>query len=301
MHKMKSSALSEFGFDLSILLVYTMEKKRDSERTDFMERNVNKSIQRLTIVGLMAALVFVGNYMQIQIPNGILVTRIHLGNSMCLLAGLLFSGTIGGVSSGIGAALFDLFNPAYVLSSPYTFISKFAMGFVAGKLNRGGETKKSQILSAVIASVAAQAVYIVLYLVKSFFTVLIIGGTAEAAWIAVGTNAITSGVNAVLAVVIAVPLYFALKAALSRTSIKVHISEKSQSKGYFNPVTILLTVFMSVVICVFSIQLAAQPKIQAALEQEKAAVQEKLDEYEKKFDYLEKALNIDLSQFDSVE
>ena len=41
-----------------------------------------KTLYRIIIVGLMAALVYAGNYLQIKIPNGVLVTRIHLGNSM---------------------------------------------------------------------------------------------------------------------------------------------------------------------------------------------------------------------------
>ena len=101
-----------------------------------MERTTNTKILKIVTVGLMAALVYVGNYLSIPVPNGLLVSRIHLGNSMCLLAGLLFCGSTGGIASGIGGALYDLFNPAYTLSAPFTFISKFAMGFVADKLNR---------------------------------------------------------------------------------------------------------------------------------------------------------------------
>ena len=65
-------------------------------------------IYRMVAVGLMAALVYSGNYMSIPLANE---TRIHIGNSMCLLAGLLFGGVNGGLSSGIGGALYDLFNP----------------------------------------------------------------------------------------------------------------------------------------------------------------------------------------------
>ena len=49
----------------------------------------NKKLTFIIAVGLMAALCFVGNYIQIKIPNGVLITRVHLGNSMCLLAGKL--------------------------------------------------------------------------------------------------------------------------------------------------------------------------------------------------------------------
>ncbi len=177
-----------------------------------------KTLYRIITVGLMAALVYVGNYLQIKIPNGVLVTRIHLGNSMCLLAGLLFGGVSGGLASGIGAALYDLFDPAYITSAPFTFINKFAMGFTAGLLNRA--KVGNELARASLAAVAGQIVYIVLYLIKTYFKmILVMNSTAEAAWTAVGTNAVTSMINGALAVVISVPLYFALKKALGHTEI----------------------------------------------------------------------------------
>ena len=77
-----------------------------------------RKLYSIIIVGLMAALVYVGNYLQIKIPNGALVTRIHLGNSMCLLAGLLFGRLKGGLASGTGAGLYVLFGPVYIVSAP---------------------------------------------------------------------------------------------------------------------------------------------------------------------------------------
>ncbi|MCM1053971.1 MAG: ECF transporter S component [Bacteroides sp.] len=258
-----------------------------------MERTANKRIMKIVTVGLMAALVYVGNYLSFPIPNGLLVTRIHLGNSMCLLAGLLFCGSTGGIASGIGAAMYDLFNPAYVLSAPYTFISKFAMGFAAGKLNRRNADGRIPLLTTVIAAVFGQLTYIVLYLVKSFFTVLILGGTVEAAWIAVGTNAVTSSVNAVLAVVISVPLYIALKAALSKTPVRALINEKTESKGHFNPVTVGLAVFAFISVTVYTLDLSVQTKLQKQEAEEKAALEERLEDYENRLDHLYEQLGIE--------
>ena len=108
-----------------------------------------KTLYRIITIGLMAALVYAGNYLQIKIPNGVLVTRIHLGNSMCLLAGLLFGSLNGGLASGIGAMLYDLFDPVYIVSAPYTFISKFAMGFTAGALKM-----KNEKVTVTVAAIA---------------------------------------------------------------------------------------------------------------------------------------------------
>ena len=175
-----------------------------------------KTLYTFIIVGLMAALVYVGNYMQIKIPNGALVTRIHLGNSMCLLAGLLFGRLKGGLSSGIGAALYDLFDPVYIVSAPYTFLSKFAMGFVAGHIKKCG---KNGTYSVIFAAIAGQLTYIILYLGKTFVSQLLLGEPVIIAAQATGVNAVTSLINGVLACVIAVPLYYALSKALSRTGI----------------------------------------------------------------------------------
>lgn len=254
-----------------------------------------KTLYRIIIVGLMAALVYAGNYLQIKIPNGVLVTRIHLGNSMCLLAGLLFGGLSGGLASGIGAGLYDLFDPVYIVSAPYTFISKFAMGMTAGLLRKTNE-KKRVILSAI----AGQVVYIVLYLLKSYLTIIILGGTSQAAWAAVGTNAITSTTNAVLAVIIAVPLYFLLRTALKRTGIYQFIAANDrdenapkENKSGFNPVTVCLTVFSVAAALIFTINLAATNKIKAKEEEKEQAYIERIDSLENEINYLYEKLGVE--------
>ena len=260
-----------------------------------MERTASSKIMKIVTVGLMAALVFVGNYLSIPVPNGFLVSRIHLGNSMCLLAGLLFCGSTGGLASGIGGALYDLLNPAYALSAPYTFISKFAMGYAAGKLNKRNSGGVIPLSTTIAAAVIGQLVYIVLYLVKSFFTVLIIGGTTEAAWAAVGTNAVTSSINAVISVVISVPLYAALKAALVKTPIKPLINEKTEGKGYFNPVTVGLIAFAFVTVTVYSLELSAQAKLAKQEAEEKQALEERLEDYENRLNSIYEELGMEIT------
>ncbi len=252
-----------------------------------------KTLYKIITVGLMAALVYVGNYLQIKIPNGVLVTRIHLGNSMCLLAGLLFGGMSGGLASGIGAALYDLFDPVYIVSAPYTFISKFAMGFAAGVLRRKGKNEKT---SVILAAIIGQLIYIALYLIKSYFTIIIIGGTSEAAWTAVGTNALTSTVNGVLAVIVSVPLYFALSKALAHTGIAplLHDNADAAEKGkLFNPVNTALTFFAVAATIIFTINLAATNKLKDKEAEKEAAYQQQIEELNNKLDYLYETLEIE--------
>ena len=54
------------------------------------------SIYKIVTVGLLGALVFVSNYLSFPIPVPVGdISRIHLGNAFCLLAGFVM-GPIGG-------------------------------------------------------------------------------------------------------------------------------------------------------------------------------------------------------------
>ena len=89
------------------------------------------TVRDLAMVGVMAAIVFIGNQIQLpKIPTPLGPTRIHIGNVMCILAGLLFGGVQGGLAAGIGGALYDLMDPFYAKEFWITFILKFVMGWL---------------------------------------------------------------------------------------------------------------------------------------------------------------------------
>ena len=258
-----------------------------------------KKLLFMVSVGMMAALVFVGNYLQFKIPVSIGdVTRVHLGNSMCLLAGLLFGPGVGGLASGIGAGLYDLFDPVYIVSAPYTFCSKFAMGFLAGLLGRAAFRKegKSRVLQVILAGVVGQLAYIFLYLLKSYVTLRLVGTASQAAFLAVIPKIAASTVNAVAAVVISVPLSIALRKALSRTAFFSVMNVQKENKGYFNPVTIALTIFCCAVTMVFAMYLSATNKIKAEDQKKIDTLQTQLDAQQAQLDYLAEQLNIELPQ-----
>lgn len=177
-------------------------------------KEIRKLIMKIVTAALMAALVYAGNFMSIPLSDD---TRIHLGNSMCLLAGLLFGGVTGGVSSGLGGAMYDLFNPKHIASAPFTFINKFAMGFVAGVIRRKCGSTRTAVTAAAIFG---QLTYILLYLLKSFIENLLLGQPVTAAAAALSVKAAASLINGGAACVIAVPLYFALSKALCHTLLK---------------------------------------------------------------------------------
>ena len=177
------------------------------------------TVKDITLVGLMAAMVFVASWLSIPIPTAIGNTRIHLGNVLCLLSGFLIGPAGGGLSAGIGSALYDLTNPAYVTSAPFTFLFKFAMGAVCGWIAYTGGRKASSHRWNLTGAVAGNVTYMILYLAKSFIQSMMLGNAPEAALIALGTKAVTSTVNAVIAVAVSVPLYAAIRLALKKSGL----------------------------------------------------------------------------------
>ena len=257
-----------------------------------------KRLMTLVTVGMMAALVLAGNYMQIKIPVALGdVTRVHLGNSMCLLAGMLFGPMTGGLASGIGAGLFDLLDPVYIVSAPYTFFSKFVMGFLAGLIARRAFQYEKKGRTAILlgAAVAGQLSYIVLYLFKSFVTLLLLGNDMQTAAVAIVPKIATSSINALAAVVIALPLSVALHKALARTGFS-SLMKAPEPKGWLNPVTGSLIVFCAATALVFFLYLSAGNSIQAAEDEKFAAMQEQIDTLESKLAAITEQLEISLPE-----
>lgn len=170
----------------------------------------NLTTKKLTLLALFIALVYVATrFFQIQVPTPFGNTMFHLGNVFCVLAGFILGPVYGGLAGGIGSALYDLFDPIYFSSAPITFITKFAMGFVAGKVyyrNRNYD-KKHIVLSATAGQLTYTALYVLKTFIESYF---ILGLTMEAT---MGDLAIKAGVsltNAVISIIfsslLAIPL-----------------------------------------------------------------------------------------------
>lgn len=181
------------------------------------------SARRLAYLGLLTALVFAGNYARIVLPISIGGnTAFTLANIICCLAGLIL-GPIGGLASGLGSALYDLTNPIYAASSWITFLSKGAMGLVAGAAAFGLLKKlENSYLRYLISSVLGCVTYYILYFLKTF---LISGLFAEeGASAALGLTAVVSKLpasvfNAAIAIAVAPPLAIALVKALKKSNL----------------------------------------------------------------------------------
>ena len=183
-------------------------------------KNSDKITYNLVVVGLMAALCFVTTFFfNIKIPTPAGTTMLKVGNIFCLLAGLLFGGVRGGLAAGIGSFIFDLTDPLFVSSAPFTLVFFFLMGFICGTVSHiGGKNGKSFKFNLLGAALGAFA-YFVLVIGKSVITLTLAGSTVGAAIASCSTRMITSGINAVVAVAASVAIVPVLRKALEKIGV----------------------------------------------------------------------------------
>lgn len=180
----------------------------------------NNLIYKVTLTAVFAALVFVSSMLSVPIPVAIGdVTRIHLGNIFCLLSGFVLGPVGGGLAAGIGSALYDVTNPAYIASAPFTFAFKFLLAAVCGWVACARGARAEHHGQNLLAAAAGSLTYMVLYLGKSFIEGLLLGSALTPVLLSVATKCVTSGVNAVIAVIVSVPLCAAIRLALKKSRL----------------------------------------------------------------------------------
>ena len=180
----------------------------------------------LTLAALFAALCYIGFMIfKIDIPVGTEKTAFHLGNVFCVLAALFLGGFWGGMAGAVGMTIADL-TSAYVTSAPKTFLLKLCIGLIVGLFTHGifkisKEHSKAYITGATMASCAAGMAFNVVAdpLVGYFYKTYVMGVPQEIAnaWAKMG--AVTTLVNAIVAVICASIFYLALRPALKRSHL----------------------------------------------------------------------------------
>ena len=185
------------------------------------------STQRLAFLGMMTALVFAGNYARIVMPVPVGgVPSFTLANILCVLSGLLL-GPVGGLASGLGSALYDLTNPLWAAECWITFLTKGAMGLMAGVAvsagRQGPEAGKATYGRYLLSAVAGCLTYYVLYYLKDFFyNGMLVGGLQpQAAAVTLLALVPTSLFNGGVAVIAAPPLALAIREALKRSGLRL--------------------------------------------------------------------------------
>ena len=190
-----------------------------------MKDNSNK-IKVLAQAALWAALCYVGaTFIKIDIPVGTESTMFHFGNVFCVLAALLLGGVWGGLSGAVGMTISDL-TTAYVTSAPKTFILKLCIGLIVGfvahklfKLSKEHPVKYVTI-ATIVSSVCGMLFNVIADpIVGYFYKTYLLGVPQDLAKALAKIGALTTSVNAVIAVVVASIIYLALRPVMKKSDM----------------------------------------------------------------------------------
>ena len=183
------------------------------------------TVQRISLVGVMAALSFVAyEFFRIPFAGG---ASFHLGNTFTALTAMLLDGVSGGLAGAIGLALADVIagDPGYAFT---TFILKFIIGIVCGvtahrlvHLRQQRQGSKGRYLAMVTVSAFSGLLVNVFTdpLVGYFRDRYIFGQPVEVATVFIKITGGVTLVNSLLSTVCAVVLYLALEPALRRAHL----------------------------------------------------------------------------------
>lgn len=190
--------------------------------------NKNEKLIKILQTALLAALCFVTfTFIQIKVPvPGGGATSFHVGNAFCVLAALLLGGPYGGLAGAIGMTIADIIDPVYITGAPKTFILKFCIGLITGfiahrigKISRS--TDKKHILKwSFIASIGGLAFNVVADpIVGYFYKQYVLGQPQEMAKALAKLSSVTTFVNAVLSVILAVVIYNLIQSPLRKAKL----------------------------------------------------------------------------------
>ncbi len=183
--------------------------------------------RKLTQAALCAALCYIGfTFFKIDIPVGTEKTAFHLGNVFCVLAALLTGGFYGGLAGAVGMTIADL-TTGYVTSAPKTFFLKLCIGLIVGlvahrifKLNKGDHSPRYVAGVTVLSAAAGMAFNIVADpIVGYFYKTYLLGIPQDLSAALAKIGAVTTSVNAVIAVIVASVIYLALRPALKKANL----------------------------------------------------------------------------------
>ena len=177
------------------------------------------SVTTITFAAMMAAMVYVVTLFRFPL----LGSKVHFANAVCLLSGLLLGPVTGGVAAGLGSALYDATAGGYdVINVLITFVSKFAMAFVAGLLSEDmpDQGKKREgfieaVDKSLVSCVLGALTYVALYMLKTYiYNRFVYGYELTAVWVTMYGKLIPSLINAVVAMVAAPIFYHAVAPVL---------------------------------------------------------------------------------------
>lgn len=200
-------------------------------------RTRKPDVRRLAMAGLMAALCYIGfAFFKIDIPVGPEKASFHFGNVFCVLGALLMGGYWGGLAGAVGMTIGD-FTTSYVTSAPKTFLLKLCIGlivgFVAHKIFKLGKEHSAKYITGVtvLSCVCGMAFNVVADpLVGYFYKTYLLGVPQDITKALVKIAALTTSVNAVVAVIAASVFYLALRPALKKAGLFLQVTPAEKEK-----------------------------------------------------------------------
>ena len=227
----KLSLERPYSYGLTLVFFAILLTARGIYNTAIGRRRARQAdVKRLAQAGLLAALCYIGfAFFKIDIPVGPEKTAFHFGNVFCVLAALLLGGYWGGLAGAVGMTIADL-TTSYVTSAPKTFFLKLCIGLIVGlvahgicHLNQARDGRKAA-MATVAAAFCGMAFNVVADpLVGYFYKTYLLGVPQDIAAALAKIAALTTGVNAVVAVIAASVFYLALRPALRKSGLSVEI------------------------------------------------------------------------------
>lgn len=117
----------------------------------------------VALAGVMTALVYIATSISVPMPQPLGVW--HIGDIASFIVAFLCGPLIGAFACGVGAMLFDVWNPlwggAFISWAPATVVIRGFMGLLLGSLRRIFPTKPiySEILAMILASTQKNICY----------------------------------------------------------------------------------------------------------------------------------------------
>ena len=172
-------------------------------------------VKVLAQAALCAALCYIGaTFIKIDIPVGTEKTMFHFGNVFCVLAALLLGGTWGGLAGAVGMTISDL-TTSYVTSAPKTFLLAHRLFHISKN-----HPAKYVTIATIVSSICGMAFNVVADpIVGYFYKTYLLGVQQDLAKALAKVGAVTTSVNAVIAVVVATALYLALRPVMKKSDM----------------------------------------------------------------------------------
>ena len=158
----------------------------------------------VALTAVMTALVYAMTSISVPMPPPLGVW--HIGDIASFLAAILCGPIVGAFSCGVGAALFDVWNPlwgsAFIIWAPATIIIRGFMGFLIGVLRRiiPDKPRESELLAMALAAVEKNFGYF-------FYDFMLFGPKAY-------TDLVTFFPLSIIDIIVTVPLLTSIRKAL---------------------------------------------------------------------------------------